>query len=189
MKINLNLSYWKQLREIKAAQINRNFIPTVFISVAEDGALVTGAGINAERFETMQDIQTTLITVPGISSKTQLFIEDFRLVPDGYYDPNGLFVNGLYLPSEPLLYYSNKEERKRFIDHNEDFPRWMSLYLEFIHGLMSRSMSDPTIGEFLVDLKSPALNDLMENHSRFSLEELVERYQDRRWFVSYEPSR
>lgn len=28
----------------------------------------------------------------------------------------------------------------------------------------------------------PALNDLMENHSRFSLEELVERYQDRRWF-------
>lgn len=184
MKINLNLPYWKQLREIKATQLSKDFIPVFFISVEEDGALVTGVGCNAERFETIQDIQPVLIAKPGISSKTQVVIEDFQLVPDGYYDRNGGFVNGLYLPSEPLLYYSNTEQRKAFIDRakTDDLSGWMGLYLEFVQNLVARSISDPTIGEFLADLKSPALNDLMENHSRFSLEELVERYQDRRWF-------
>ena len=191
MKINLNQSYWKQLQEIKTAQSRRNFVPVFFISVAEDGALVVGVGSNAERFDTMQDVQAALITMPGISVKTQIFVEGFQLVPDGYYDRNGAFVNGLYLPSEPLLYYANTKQRKGFINRagTENYSGWMMFYKEFVLNLVSRSMSDPTISEFLVELKSPALNDLIENHSRFTVGELVGRYQDRRWFIPYEPNR
>lgn len=88
----------------------------------------------------------------------------------------------MYLPVAPILWFCPPEEVRAFIRFNQEGNqnKWLKRYIDLIQSLQKEGFPFPDI---------PVLNDLMENHSRFSLEELVERYQDRRWFVPYEPNR
>ena len=88
----------------------------------------------------------------------------------------------MYLPADLILWFCPPEEVRAFIRFNQEGNQneWLKRYIDLIQCLQKEGFRLPD---------DPALNDLMENHSRFSLEELVERYQDRRWFVPYEPNR
>lgn len=166
-RINLN-AYRKQLQELQAAQTEKDFLPLMFVSVEPNGYFEIGHGSQYSKWVDIPEPRGF------IYNKTRLFIEDFYTVPDG-----------IYLPAEPLWYWCNAEERRRLIERSQedDFTGWMADYINLIKALLARSISDTTI--FIRDMQEPALNDLIENIDRFSLNELVERYQERRWFVPY----
>lgn len=177
----LNLTgYRKELEELKRLQAQANFCPFFWIEVREDGSIAAGqnAAEMTAPYQTVFDIPDP----PGFSPETKVFLECAHVVPDGRYLPGGEFENGPYLPADPLLYYCNQQERKRFIDLAEsgDYTAWMEQYAALIMSLQVRSISEPDM--FLSGFDDPAVQDLIQNFQRFTPKELVRRYQDRRWF-------
>lgn len=177
----LNLTgYRKELEKLKRLHAQANFCRFFWIEVREDGSIMAGrdAAEMTIPYQTVFDIPDP----PGFSPETKVFVDNSHVVPDGHYLPDGGFENGLYLPADPILYYCNQQERKRFIDlvKSSDYTAWMEKYVALIMSLQVRSISEPDT--FLPGFNDPAVHDLIQTHNRFSLEELVKRYQDRRWF-------
>ncbi|WP_302380329.1 hypothetical protein [Anaerotignum lactatifermentans] len=163
-----------QLEELKRLQGEKDTIFNVVARVESSGqisatlyrGLPKSGKVIAKTFPSLCD----LLEFPGITDETNLLLDDMALAPD------------MYLPVAPILWFCPPEEVRAFIRFNQEGNqnKWLKRYIDLIQSLQKEGFPFPDI---------PVLNDLMENHSRFSLEELVERYQDRRWFVPYEPNR
>lgn len=181
-KINLT-AIQKQLAELGGLLDVRDFIPSVFVTCNSDGSLTIDNPKIPRAFETMFEVETEFLKMPGITKETVCFVEDFATVPDGRYLPGGKFENGPYVPADPLWYYCGTEQRKQFIQlaHAGDDAAWMKLYLETIERILSLSAANPDT--YLPAFDDPALKDLIENRREFTPEQLVERYRDRKWFT------
>lgn len=172
-KINLKDAR-SQLEELKRLQGKKDTISNVVVLIESSGqisatlyrGLPKSGKLITKTFPSLRD----LLEFPGITDETGLLLDDMALAPD------------MYLPADLILWFCPPEEVRAFIRFNQEGNQneWLKRYIDLIQCLQKEGFRLPD---------DPALNDLMENHSRFSLEELVERYQDRRWFVPYEPNR
>ncbi len=161
-----------RLNKLEEVQASKDFVRSVCVTVEEDGRLSIGLGKDAHYFETMFEVESYLTALPGVTNKTVLFLDDFRCWDDS-----------LYLPLEPLLYCIGSAERNRFITAAPLPEEWLTLYIGLIQGLLATAVEKPDMA--LAGFDNPALKDLMENKDSMSVEQLVERYQDERWFKKY----
>lgn len=169
-RINLTAAR-KQLDELKRFQGVRDSISLVTAIVEPSGAvsanvhrgLPKAGKYNRITFNSLRD----LLEYPGITDQTSLLLDDLAISAD------------LYLPADLILWFCQPEEIARFAQLAEkgDQAAWLTGYVELLQSLQKEPFPIP---DEMAD--NPALNDLIQNHSRFPIEELVERYQDRRWF-------
>lgn len=159
-----------RLSKLEEIQAIKSLVESVYITVEEDGRLSIGLGADAHYFETMFEVESYLLTLPGVTNKTILFIDDIACASDD-----------LYLPGEPLLYYISSADRKRFIAVALTPEEWLSLYIELIQKLLVTSVEKPDM--VLIGFDDPALKDLIENKNSMSIEQLIERYKDHKWFA------
>lgn len=169
-RINLTAAR-KQLDELKRFQGVRDSIAFVTAAVEPSGAISANVhkGLpkdgkyNRITFNSLRD----LLEYPGINDQTSLLLDDMTISAD------------LYLPADLILWFCQPEEIARFAQLAEkgDQAAWLTGYVELLQSLQKEQFPIP---DEMAD--NPALNDLLQNHSRFTIEELVERYQDRRWF-------
>lgn len=159
-----------RLNRLETAQSNKKHIGVIMFSSEDDGRIATR---NLEKkclyFETMFDAENYLIDVPGVTEKTVLMIDDIILSPD------------LYLPLEPILYCVDSVERKQFIDAALTPKEWLPLYINLIQRLLVLAAEQPNIP--LPGFDAPALQDLLANYNSMSVEQLIERYKDQKWFT------
>ena len=161
-----------RLNKLEEIQAIKSLVESVYITVEEDGRLSIGLGADARYFETMFEIESYLLTLPGVTNKTILFIDDMACASDD-----------LYLPGEALLYYIGSANRKRFIAAALTPEEWLPLYIELIQKLLVTSVEKPDM--VLIGFNNPALKDLMENQNSMSIEQLIERYKDHKWFKKF----
>ena len=160
-----------RLKKLEAMQENKEHIGVIVFSVDDDGRIWT-ANIKKERlfFETMVEVENYLIGVPGVTKNTLIIIDD-----------TGVGENWLYLPCDPILYFCTSEGRKAFVEI-WDSENWLALYISVIQEILTltESMKDPNMR--LPGFDDPALQDLIQNYNSMSIEQLVERYKDEKWF-------
>lgn len=165
-----------QIEELKRLQGVKDSISTVIAVVESSGeisaTLYRGLPQNGKQItKTFSGIHN-LLEFPGITDDTNLLLDDMALSSD------------MYLPTDPILWFCSPEEIREFIhfSQNGNLSAWLKQYINLIQSLQDEKfpMPDNLTG-------NPALKDLIQNHDRFSLDELVERYQDRLWFQPYEP--
>ncbi len=155
-----------RLRELEESQKNKQAIPVLFADVEEDGRLWVGKNTSDKHyFENMFDGETYINALPGFTEQTKVFIDDMFCGSDG-----------LYLPADPILYFTDSAKRSDFIRVNSDSEKWLALYIALIKHILERVESE------LSRFNTPALKDLIENMDSMNIEQLVERYKDQKWF-------
>lgn len=155
-----------RLRELEESQKNKQAIPVLFADVQEYGRLWVGKNISDRHyFENMFDGEAYMTTLPGFTEQTKVFIDDLLCWPEG-----------LYLPSDPILYFTDTEKRSDFVRVNTDPEKRLALYIALIKHILERAESE------LSRFNTPALKDLIENMDSMNIEQLVERYKDQKWF-------
>lgn len=159
-----------RLNKLEEIQAIKSLVESVYITVEEDGRLSIGLGADAHYFETMFEAESYLLTLPGVTNKTVLFLDDMECASDN-----------LYLPGEPLLYYIGSADRKRFVAAALTPEEWLPLYIELIQKLLVTAVEKPDM--VLIGFDDPALKDLIENKDSMSIEQLIERYKNHKWFA------
>ena len=157
-----------RLRELEESQKNKQAIPVLFADVEEDGRLWVGKNTNDKHyFENMFDGEAYMTTLPGVTKQTKVFIDDMFCGSDG-----------LYLPADPILYFTDSAKRSDFIRVNSDPEKWLALYVALIKHILETAETKSALPGF----DTPALKDLIENMDSMNIEQLVERYKDQKWF-------
>ena len=142
----------------------------IVFDVADDGRIETGNfGKGWMRFETMFEAENYLVSVPGVTEKTIIIVGDL-----------GVWADGLYLPCDPLLYFCNSEQRCEFAALTMNLEKWLALYIPLIQRILAESIKNSNMQ--LPGFDDPALQDLIQNYNSMSIEQLVERYKDEKWF-------
>lgn len=155
-----------RLRELEESQKSKRAIPVLFTDVEEDGRLWVGKNISEKHyFENMFDVEAYMTTLPGFTEQTKVFIDDLLCWPEG-----------LYFPSDPILYFTDSEKRSDFVRVNTDPEKWLALYIALIKHILERAESE------LSRFNTPALKDLIENMDSMNIEQLVERYENQKWY-------
>lgn len=155
-----------RLRELEESQKNKQAIPVLFADVEEDGRLWVGKNTNDKHyFENMFDGEAYINALPGVTKQTKVFIDDMFCGSDG-----------LYLPADPILYFTDSAKRSDFIRVNSDSEKWLALYIALIKHILERAESE------LSRFNTPALKDLIENMDSMNIEQLVERYENQKWY-------
>jgi hypothetical protein len=156
-----------RLERLEKLQNVKGFIPAVCLTVEENGKISDGIGTTAHRFETMDEFEKYVLGVPGITDKTILFLDDMAIASDS-----------LYLPNEPILYFTNSEQRRGFMSVNPE--KWLSLYIALIQRVLVMAAENPNMD--FPGFSDPALKDLIANKNSMKIEQLIERYKDQKWF-------
>lgn len=159
-----------RLRELEESQKNKQAIPVLFADVEEDGRLWVGKNISDKHyFENMFDGEAYINALPGVTKQTKVFIDDMFCGSDG-----------LYLPADPILYFTDSAKRSDFIRVNSDSEKWLVLYIALIKHILETAETEnlPELPGF----DTPALKDLIENMDSMNIEQLVEHYKDQKWF-------
>ena len=156
-----------RLRELEESQKNKQAIPVLFADVEEDGRLWVGKNTNDKHyFENMFDGEAYMT---GFTEQTKVFIDDLLCWPEG-----------LYLPSDPILYFTDTEKRSDFVRVVSDYKEWLVLYIALIKHILETAEAE-NLSE-LPGFDTPALKDLIENMDSMNIEQLVEHYKDQKWF-------
>lgn len=95
-----------------------------------------------------------------------IIIDSLMLAPDG-----------LYLP-EDIILTQKREVVKRFLDLAEDEIGYMKQYLDLCFFFFEQD--DEEIQSYIKS--EPVLMDIQENYKKLTIEEMVERYKDQRFF-------
>ena len=157
-----------RLRELEESQKNKQAIPVLFADVEEDGRLWVGKNISDRHyFENMLDGEAYMTALPGFTEQTKILIDDLLCWPDG-----------LYLPTDPILYFTDSEKRSDFVRVVSDYKEWLVLYIALIKHILETAETKSALPGF----DTPALKDLIENMDSMNIEQLVERYKDQKWF-------
>ena len=155
-----------RLRELEESQKNKQAIPVLFADVEEDGRLWVGKNISDRHyFENMFDGEAYINALPGVTKQTKVFVDDMFCGSDG-----------LYLPADPILYFTDSAKRSDFVRVKSDSEKWLTLYIALIKCILESAESE------LSRFNTPALKDLIENMDSMNIEQLVERYKDQKWF-------
>lgn len=158
-----------RLKKLEAMQQSKDHIEVIVFSVEDDGKIWTLIEKEELEFETMFEAENYLIGVPGVTKNTVIIIDDLMVWGDG-----------LYLPCDPLLYFCNSEQRRKFAASTMNLEKWLSLYIPLIQRILAESVKNPNMQ--LPGFDDPALQDLIQNYNSMSIEQLVERYKDQKWF-------
>lgn len=158
-----------RLKKLEAMQQSKDHIEVIVFSVEDDGKIWTLIEKEELEFETMFEAENYLIGVPGVTKNTVIIIDDLMVWGDG-----------LYLPCDPLLYFCNSEQRRKFAASTMNLEKWLSLYIPLIQRILAESVKNPNMQ--LPGFDDPALQDLIQNYNSMSIEHLVERYKDEKWF-------
>lgn len=159
-----------RLRELEESQKNKQAIPVLFADVEEDGRLWVGKNISDRHyFENMFDGEAYMTALPGFTEQTKVLIDDLLCWPEG-----------LYLPSNPILYFTDSEKRSDFVRVNTNPEKRLALYIALIKHVLETATTE-NLSE-LPGFDTPALKDLIENMDSMNIEQLVERYKDQKWF-------
>lgn len=157
-----------RLRELEESQKNKQAIPVLFADVEENGRLWVGKNISDKHyFENMFDVEAYMTALPGFTEQTKVLIDDLLCWPEG-----------LYLPSDPILYFMDSEKRSDFVRVNTDPEKRLALYIALIKHVLETAETKSALPGF----DTPALKDLIENMDSMNIEQLVERYKDSKWF-------
>ena len=152
-----------RLRELEESQKNKQAIPVLFADVEEDGRLWVGKNTDDKHyFENLFDGEAYITALPGFTEQTKVFIDDMFCGSDE-----------LYLPADPILYFAKRSD---FIRINSDSEKWLALYIALIKHILESAESELSI------FNTPALKDLIENMDSMNIEQLVERYENQKWF-------
>lgn len=155
-----------RLRELEESQKNKQAIPVLFADVEEDGRLWVGKNTDDKHyFENLFDGEAYITALPGFTEQTKVFIDDMFCGSDE-----------LYLPADPILYFADSAKRSDFIRINSDSEKWLALYIALIKHILESAESELSI------FNTPALKDLIENMDSMNIEQLVERYENQKWF-------
>ena len=87
------------------------------------------------------------------------------------FDDTQLASNNLYLPCEPL-HFLDKASAKPFLECFAD-AKWLEMYIRVI---------DKEKNHF-AEIVNPAFQDFLKCYKSMSIEELVKRYSDDKWFT------
>ena len=158
-----------RLKKLEAMQEIKEHIEVIMFSVEDDGKIWALIEKEELEFETMFEAENYLIGVPGVTKNTVIIIDDLMVWGDG-----------LYLPCDPLLYFCNSEQRRKFAASTMNLEKWLSLYIPLIQRILAESVKNPNMQ--LPGFDDPALQDLIQNYNSMSIEHLVERYKDEKWF-------
>ena len=157
-----------RLRELEESQKNKQAIPVLFADVEEDGRLWVGKNISDKHyFENMFDGEAYMTALRGFTEQTKVLIDDLLCWPEG-----------LYLPSDPILYFTDSEKRSDFATDRCSHAAWLALYIALIKHVLETAETKSALPGF----DTPALKDLIENMDSMNIEQLVERYKDQKWF-------
>lgn len=157
-----------RLRELEESQKNKQAIPALFAEVEENGRLWVGKNISDKHyFENMFDVEAYMTALPGFTEQTKVLIDDLLCWPEG-----------LYLPSDPILYFTDSEKRSDFVCVNTDPEKRLTLYIALIKHVLETAETKSALPGF----DTPTLKDLIENMDSMNIEQLVERYKDSKWF-------
>lgn len=155
-----------RLRELEESQKNKQAIPVLFADVEEDGRLWVGKNISDRHyFENLFDGEAYINALPGVTKQTKVFIDDMSCGSDE-----------LYLPADPILYFTDSVKRSDFIHASTNPEKWLALYIALIKQILESAESE------LSRFNTPALKDLIENMDSTNIEQLVERYENQKWF-------
>lgn len=158
-----------RLKKLEAMQQNKEHIGVIVFSVEDDGKIWALIEKEELKFETMFEAENYLIGVPGVTKNTVIIVDDLMVWGDG-----------LYLPCDPLLYFCNSEQRREFAASTMNLEKWLSLYISLVQRILTESIKNPNMQ--LPGFDDPALQDLIQNYNSMSIEQLVERYKDQKWF-------
>ena len=158
-----------RLKKLEAMQQNKEHIGVIVFSVEDDGKIWALIEKEKLKFETMFEAENYLIGVPGVTKNTVIIVDDLMVWGDG-----------LYLPCDPLLYFCNSEQRREFAASTMNLEKWLSLYISLVQRILTESIKNPNMQ--LPGFDDPALQDLIQNYNSMSIEQLVERYKDEKWF-------
>lgn len=158
-----------RLKKLEAMRQSKEHIGVIVFSVEDDGKIWALIEKEELKFETMFEAENYLIGVPGVTKNTVIIIDDLMVWGDG-----------LYLPCDPLLYFCNSEQRCEFAASTMNLEKWLSLYIPLIQRILAESIKNPNMQ--LPGFDDPALQDLIQNYNSMSIEQLVERYKDEKWF-------
>ena len=158
-----------RLKELEAMQETKEHIGVIVFSVEDDGKIWALIEKKELEFETMFEAENYLIGVPGVTKDTVIIVDDLMVWGDG-----------LYLPCDPLLYFCNSEQRCEFAALTMNLEKWLSLYIPLLQQILTESIKNPNMQ--LPGFDDPALQDLIQNYNSMSIEQLVERYKDQKWF-------
>ena len=158
-----------RLKKLEAMQEIKEHIEVIVFSVEDDGKIWALIEKEELKFETMFEAENYLIGVPGVTKDTVIIIDDLMVWGDG-----------LYLPCDPLLYFCNSEQRCKFASLTMNLEKWLSLYISLVQRILTESIKNPNMQ--LPGFDDPALQDLIQNYNSMSIEQLVERYKDQKWF-------
>lgn len=160
-----------RLKKLEAMQEIKEHIGVIVFRVEDDGRIRTA---NIKKgwlfFESMFEAENYLISVPGVTKNTVIIIDDMAVASDD-----------LYLPTDPIIYLlGSSEYRKKFVELILKPKEWLSLYIPLIQEILAESIKNPNMQ--LPGFDDPALQDLIQNYNSMSIEQLVERYKDQKWF-------
>lgn len=158
-----------RLSKLEMTQNNKDHISVIVFGVEDDGRIVTfNIGKGGKYFETMFEAENCLLSVPGVTKDTVILIDDVAIGCD------------LYLSAEPILYFGDSAERREFLENNLSPKKWLPLYINLIQRALTLAIEKPDMQ--LPGFDDPALKDLIANCNSISIEQLIERYKDQKWF-------
>lgn len=113
---------FNRLEQLERLQQNKNFISVLCVDVENTGFFTIGVGVDKKHFESMEDVEVYAKKLYGVTDKTKWLIDDFYTTPDD-----------LYLPVEPIWYFADLEQRRKFIElAASDSVQWLKGYIEFL---------------------------------------------------------
>lgn len=113
---------FNRLEQLERLQQNKNFISVLCVDVEDTGFFTIGLGVDKKCFESMGDVEVYVKKLYGITDKTKWLIDDFCTTPDD-----------LYLPSEPVWYFADLEQRRKIIElAASDSVQWLNSYIELL---------------------------------------------------------
>lgn len=160
----------KQLDELKRVQGDKDAVTQIVGEVTRLGKIravfTYGQPNTGKQRETHFESLSAMLDQPGIDQNTVIIMDDMAVCSE------------LYLPAEPILYYATQQQIQTFIvwAENGDLKTWLQEYYNLCCSIQKQ-------GGYLPNTE--ALSDLLESYGRFPLDELIDRYQDVRWFVPY----
>lgn len=168
-RINL-INARKQLEELKRIQGDKDTVTQIVGEVTRLGKIravfIYGQPNTGKQIEKYFETLSAMLEQPGINQNTVIIMDDMSVCSE------------LYLPAEPILYHATPELIQSFITWAEsgDLETWLREYHSLCSTILKQGGALPNV---------EALSDLMKNYDLLSLEDLVKRYQEQRWFIPY----
>lgn len=164
-----------ELKQIRKMQQQNNTADLVFMTLLDDGTVDVRATFkqgkkkHSVKNKNIENILDLYQAFPDIKENTPVIFDNMILE-----------CCDMYLPLD-IICHQRKEVIKAFIDLSiaEDEIGYMELYLDLCSFLFEQE--DEKTNAYIAS--EPVLMDIHKNYKALSVEELIERYKDQRFFT------